>query len=238
MISIIIPTYNHARELDYCLDSIRNQDYQDFEIIVVDDGSVDHPEDVVKNYSNLQFYRQPNMGAPAARNKGFELAQGDEVIFLDADVVMRPDMLGRMHRQLSADTSISFVYSAFKIGRKTMRYVPFSVEKLRKFNYIHSSSLVRARDFPGWDESLKKFQDWDLWLTMIERGLHGVGVDEILFKIVNPGSGTMSQWLPRLAYVLPWPLLNYTPRAIAEYVQARKIILEKHGLLDREEEPH
>lgn len=230
MISIIIPTYNHAKELDYCLDSISNQTYQDFEIIVVDDGSVDNPEDVVKRYSNLQFVRQPNLGAPTARNKGFKMAKGEEVIFVDADVVLNRECLDRMHQVLESQPDISFVYSAFKIGKKKMKYIPFKIDTLKQFNYIHSTSLIRAKDFLGWDESLQKFQDWDLWLTMIINGKKGEGIDEVLFKIINPGKGTMSQWLPKFVYKLPWPIVGWLPKAVERYYKAREVIKEKHNL--------
>lgn len=230
MISIIIPTYNHAEELDYCLDSIRNQTYQNFEIIVVDDGSVDNPEDVVRQYSNLEFIRQPNLGAAVARNRGFELARGEEVIFVDADAVLQPECLAKMHQVLKKDPAVSFIYSAFKVGTKKMRYVPFNPHALRQYNYIHTTSLIRSKDFPGWDESLKKFQDWDLWLTMVSQGKKGQGIDEVLFRIINPGKGTMSQWLPKIFYKLPWPIFGWQPKAVASYFTGREIIRRKHKL--------
>jgi len=230
MISIIIPTYNHAKELDYCLNSIRNQTYQDFEIIVVDDGSIDSPEDVVKHHSNLQFIKQPNLGAQVARNKGFELARGEEVIFVDADVVMGRKCLAKMHLILKDSPEVSFVYCAFKIGKKLMKYRPFNPATLKDYNYIHTTSLIRTKDFPGWDESLQKFQDWDLWLTIIKDGKKGEGIDEVLFEIINPGKGTMSQWLPKFVYKMPWPIFGWTPMAVANYFKAREVIRGKHKL--------
>ncbi len=230
MISIIIPTYNHARELELCLASIRAQTFQDFEIIVVDDGSVDNPEQVVRHYSNLIFIRQPNMGAAAARNRGFERAQGEYVIFVDADVVMKPTMLEKMHQVLTKHLDVSFVYSAFYIGAQKMRYVPFDPEKLKQFNYIHTTSLLRSKDFPGFDESLKRFQDWDLWLTLVEQGKKGMGIDEPLFKIINPGKGTMSVWLPKFVYKLPWPIFGFTPKSLQDYFAAKEIIRQKHNI--------
>jgi len=233
MISIIIPTYNHAPELRQCLASIQRQSFQDFEIIVVDDGSHDDPESVVRSYSNLKFFRQTNQGANVARNNGFTKASGEYVIFVDADVVLREDMLKKMHAILESQPEISFVYSAFKIGKKTMKYIPFNASLLAEFNYIHTTSLIRSSDFPGWDESIKKFQDWDVWLTMVLQHKKGIGINEVLFQIINPGAGTMSTWLPKFMYKIKWPVLGYTPLAIIRYNEAKLFIQKKHGLTDR-----
>ncbi len=231
MISVIIPTYNHANELRQCLASIKAQTFKDIEVVVVDDGSVDNPQLVVAELlPQAIFLRQENQGAAAARNRGFEQSQGEYVIFVDADVVMKPTMLEKMHQVLAEQPDISFVYSAFYIGKKRMKYIPFTPEKLKQFNYIHTTSLLRRNDFPGFDESLGKFQDWDLWLTLLEQGKKGAGIDEPLFKIINPGKGTMSVWLPKFVYKLPWPIFGFTPKVLQKYFSAREIIKRKHNL--------
>jgi hypothetical protein len=91
--------------------------------------------------------------------------------------------------------------------------------------YIHTSSLIRRADFPGFDETLKKFQDWDLWLSIAESGGKGVWIDKMLFSVA-PG-GSMSDWLPAIAY----RLLPFLP-AVKKYNKARLIIKKKHGLGD------
>jgi hypothetical protein len=87
-------------------------------------------------------------------------------------------------------------------------------------------SLIRRSDFPetGWDESIKKLQDWDLWLTMLEQGHVGLWINKILFR-VTPG-GTISSWLPAAAY----KLLPFLP-AVKKYKAAVKIVKAKHGLI-------
>ncbi len=231
MISIIIPTYNHAPELRLCLASIKNQSYQDFEIVVVDDGSIDNPESVARQYSNLQFVRQPNLGAPVARNKGFELARGEFVIFVDADVVLDRFCLEKMHKKLIENSGCSFVYSAFKIGSKKMKYIEYNKKELSKYNFIHTTSLIRREDFSRFDINLKRFQDWDLWLTMMKDGKIGIGINECLFKVIHPGQGTISTWLPKFIYKFPWPIMNYIPLAVKKYYYSRDIIRKKHSLM-------
>jgi len=88
--------------------------------------------------------------------------------------------------------------------------------------YIHTTSLIRKKHFPGFDKKLKRFQDWDLWLTMLDRGYKGKFIPEILFQ-VKPG-GTMSKWLPKGVYKLPFL------KQVQKYKEAEKIIKAKHKL--------
>jgi hypothetical protein len=101
----------------------------------------------------------------------------------------------------------------------------FSAEKLTKMPYIHTMALIKRKDFPatGWDESIKKLQDWDLWLTMLEQGKIGYWVHQVLFTVA-PG-GIYSSWLPSAAY----KLLPFLP-AVKKYQAAVKIIKTKHGI--------
>ncbi|MFA5020706.1 MAG: glycosyltransferase family A protein [Patescibacteria group bacterium] len=226
MISIIIPAYNAAKTIQRCLDGVFNQTYRDFEVIVVNDGSTD---DLLLALSNcrrkLTILNQENKGAPAARNYGFKFSQDDYVLFLDADIVMKPTMLEKMLAALTADESADFAYSSFRWGWKRFKLWPFDFEKLKKMPYIHTSSLIRRGAFPGFDEKLKKFQDWDLFLTMTKKGGKGVWLDEVLFKALT--GGTMSTWLPKFIYKLPWLKLRGKDR----YEQAAAIIRKKHNLI-------
>ncbi len=229
MISIIIPTFNHKKLLPHCLNSIRQQTYKDYEIIVVDDGSNYDVKKILKNYPEVIFYQQKHQGAPAARNKGFSLSQGEFIIFTDDDVVMRPNMLILMYKKLLANPEVSYVYSSYKLGWKLIRSLSFDEEKLKEINYINTTSLMRRSDFPGWDESLKKFQDWDLWLTLLAKGKKGINLPQVCYQIIKPNAGHMSTWLPKFFYDLPWPILGYTPKVIQNYQVAKKIIFQKHS---------
>ena len=110
-----------------------------------------------------------------------------------------------------------------------MKAEKFNPDKLRKENYIMTASLIRRNDFPYFDKELKRFQDWDLWLTMLEHGHIGVWVPAVLFRVVNT-RGTMSTWLPSFVYKLPkW--LGIQPKAVARYNEAVARIKEKHKLV-------
>lgn len=232
MISIIIPVYNQAAKLIKTLDSISKQSYQDYEVIIVNDGSSDNVENLCADYlKKLQtsdhylFLNQENKGAPAARNRGEQEAKGDYLLFCDADAILHPQALEYMRSYLEANPSASYAYSSFLWGKKLFKLTDFDSEKLKRQPYIHTMSLIKRVDYPagGWDESIKKFQDWDLWLTMLEAGKIGVFVPQILFTVA-PG-GTISSWLPSFAYKL-FPFLP----AVKKYNKAMKIIKDKHGL--------
>jgi len=232
MISIIIPVYNQASKLIKTLASINGQSYKDFEVIIVNDGSTDGVEILCGRYMQrlnspnyYLFINQSNQGAPAARNRGYQEAKGDYIFFCDADAILHPQALEILLAYLEANPSVSYAYSSFMWGKKLFKLSDFDPDKLRKMPYIHTMSLIRRTDYPaqGWDKNIKKLQDWDLWLTMLEEGKIGVYVPQVLFT-VTPG-GTISSWLPALAYKY-FPFLG----AVKKYNKAVKIIKEKHGL--------
>ncbi len=230
MISVIIPNFNKPENLKKCLQSVQEQTFSDLEVIVVDDGSRDIEviKAVIEQFRVDKFIQQVNQGAPKARNAGFDVSSGEYVIFLDNDVVMAPDMLDKMYSAIQS-SQVDFVYSSFQYGWKIIKSLEFSIDALRKINYIHTSSLVRRSSFPRFDESLEKFQDWDLWLTIVAQGGVGKNIDDKLFKIIDT-NGTMSTWWPAFVYKLPWPVFGFTPKSIKKYFQALDIIKEKHNL--------
>jgi len=196
LVSIIIPVYNRRKAFTSALVSVYKQTYRPIEVIVVDDGST---EDIFSVVDKLKmknsevstiYHRQENQGAPVARNKGFELSHGEYVIFWDADVLGDNKMLEKMYLALLNSPNSSFAYSSYNFGKKIILTKDFDVEELKKNNYIHSTSLIRRKDVIKWDENLKRFQDWDLWLGMVEQGKIGVRVRENLFMMI-PGR-TMS----------------------------------------------
>jgi len=232
MISIIIPVYNQGKKLIATLASIDKQTYRDFEVIIVNDGSKDGVEKTFADYyqglktaNHYLFINQNNQGAPAARQRGFKEARGEYLFFCDSDAVLNPDALEVMVYALANSPQVSYVFSSFRWGKKLFKVGEFDPDKLRRMPYIHTMSLIRRADFPasGWDKSIKKFQDWDLWLTMLEQGKVGLLVPQVLFT-VSPG-GTISSWLPSFAY----KYLPFLP-AVKKYNAALKIIKNKHNL--------
>jgi glycosyltransferase involved in cell wall biosynthesis len=228
-VSVIIPVYNHASELSKTLESIFSQTFQDLEVIVVNDGSTDDVASVLfgwqVNRQNLKIVNQANLGAPSARNRGFKESVGRYVIFWDADLTTKPEMLEKMIKVLDEKTEIDFVYSAFNFGWKKFACGSFDANRLKKDNYIHTSSLLRREKFTGFDETLKKFQDWDLWLTLVEKGSRGYWLNEYLFR-VQPRYKGYSSWLPAFIYRFSWLPLP----VLKKYNHWKKIVQNKHKI--------
>ncbi len=237
MISIIIPTYQHGNTILKTLKSIFNQTEQNFEVIIVNDGSTDDTKKKLeiaqkKWPGKIKVINQERKGANSARNRGYQESKGDFLFFCDADVELRKDCLEKMIKTLKENPSASYVYSSFKFGWKIFPSFDFDPERLKKMPYISMMSLIRREHFPGFDENIKKFQDWDLWLTMLEKGYYGVRIPEILF-VVKPRKIGISTWLPSFLYHLPWhifPFKFFKPKTIQKYEEAMKIIKEKHKL--------
>lgn len=229
MISIIIPVYNQAEKLKSCLHSIIGQTYINYEIIVVNDGSTDNFTEIIGPYQKelglkMEVINQENRGAAAARNRGARKAKGEFIIFCDADIIMLTHgMLRIMREALRANPQASYVYSSFKWGWKTFKSYPFSPELLKKRPYIHTTSLIKREHFPGFDENVKRLQDWDLWLSMLNKGYNGAWINRVLFKVRS--GGTMSSWLPSFSYT--W--LPFLPK-VKKYKAAVEIIRQKHRL--------
>jgi len=255
LISVIIPVYNHAHTIKRCLDGIFAQTYKPTEIIIVNDGSTDnfssviatchpssncHPELVS---GSLSVITQPNHGAASARNRGFAESKGDYVIFWDADTIAKPDMLEKMYKALQDHPEASYSYSQFKFGWKKIKSHAFDANLLKKLNYIDTTSLIRrsalchpeaANCHPElvsgspsgpFDASLHRFQDWDLFLTLLEQNKNGIFIPEVLFKKTVGTRQGISSWLPSFVYKF------FNLKKVQKYNEAKQIILKKHNLI-------
>lgn len=235
LISVVIPVFNHAHTLEKCLISIAQQScVKDLELVVVNDGSTDSFQETLKDILNKYpgimalkpiVINQPNLGAPAARNRGFKEIHGEYVIFVDADTVCCPNMIETMKMVLEKNKQASYTYSQFRFGWKKMKSHVFDTDLLKRTNYIDVTSLIRTKDFIPFDESIKRFQDWDLWISMLEQRKIGVFIPQILYKKIVHGRKGISSWLPSWFYKIPWKI-----KKVIEYEQAKEIISTKHDL--------
>ncbi|MBU4331540.1 glycosyltransferase family 2 protein [Patescibacteria group bacterium] len=227
---------------------VQGQTYKNLEVIVVNDGSTDETMEVLKEYKlgsdgsldpsrevgsrdpthPVKVIHQQNQGAPAARNRGFKESKGEYLLFVDADVYLKPSCIQKMYQTLQKYPEAAYAYSSFRWGWKKFKLWKFDAEKLKQMPYIHTCSLIRREAFPvsGWDKSLKRFQDWDLWLTMLESGHPGIWIPEVLFT-TSTKKNTISSWIPRFIYNhLSW----LDKKRVDAYNKAKGIIFKKHGL--------
>ncbi len=191
-ISVVIPCYNHGRYLDEAGDSVLAQSFQDFEILIVNDGSTD-PETVAL----LQDYRRPrvrvihseNRGLPAARNLGIEQSASPYVCALDADDLLEPAYFEKAVEVLDADSSVTFVSHWLRtFGDQEWEWTPERCDllSLLDMNTVNGAALVRREAVLAvglFDETMREgCEDWDLWISLVERGYRGVILPEFLFR--------------------------------------------------------
>ena len=94
LVSVIIPTYNREKFVTLAIDSVINQTFKDYELIVIDDGSTDNTKNVLKQYNaKIHYIYQNNSGVSAARNAGIKVARGEWLAFLDSDDEWMPEYL-------------------------------------------------------------------------------------------------------------------------------------------------
>ncbi|MBU0963646.1 glycosyltransferase family 2 protein [Patescibacteria group bacterium] len=183
LISIIIPCFNAEKTLANTLAQIYNQTYRNIEIIAVNDGSIDTTSHILNQHKDkIKIFKQEHRGASAARNLGFKHSHGEFVLFCDADVIMDKQMINKMIDKLLRNPGKAYCYSNFKFGLHSFDLFPFDGKRLIKENYISTMSLIRRSKFIGFDESLKRFQDWDLWKRMLAKGDEGIWYPERLFE--------------------------------------------------------
>ena len=105
-ISIIIPIYKVEKYLRECLESIKTQNFQDYEVLMINDGSPDNSEVICKEFAagdaRFKYIRQENQGVSAARNKGLSQARGKYVYFMDPDDTFSPDFLEALYNEAEA----------------------------------------------------------------------------------------------------------------------------------------
>ena len=148
MITVVIPLYNKKESIATALNSILAQTCQDFEVVVVDDGSTDESAAVVERYadSRIRLIRQANAGVSAARNKGIEEANGEYVAFLDADDQWMPEFLAEiveLQKEFPEYRAQATSYVINTRGEKssiTLRKIPFQGERGVLTNYFEVAS--------------------------------------------------------------------------------------------------
>jgi glycosyltransferase involved in cell wall biosynthesis len=141
MVSVVIPTYNRSKFLPAAIESVLAQDFRDFELVVVDDGSDDNTIDIVRCYGDkIKYIYQDNQGVSAARNRGMCAAIGDIIAFLDSDDEWLPAYLSDVATALTGDAGLVAVYTnAWRVGFPDQYKTTFEVKGM--------SSVFRGAHF-------------------------------------------------------------------------------------------
>ena len=199
LVSVIIPTYNRAHLIGETLDSVVAQTYQNWECIVVDDGSSDHTDKVLGAYAKRDFrfkyYHRPAIklkGANTCRNIGLNKAEGDYIVFFDSDDLMIPDHIQvKLEPLLQSDYDFSITKTKYYNVEDTSleRYYRFDRFELTAFNYIVQninwltcdicleSKLAKSISF---NEKMKSGQEYNYFSKLVLKSLNAKFIDKTI----------------------------------------------------------
>ena len=180
LVSVIIPTYNRAWALAEAIDSVLAQNYNNFELIVIDDGSTDNTSDLIDGYSGeLTLIRQENAGVSAARNRGIESSRGDFIAFLDSDDTWLPQKLSRQvdfwgsyPEALICQTQEIWIRNNTRVNPRSCHKKPSGMifEPSLDLCLVSPSAVMMKKDLFDkvglFDEGLPACEDYDLWLRV------------------------------------------------------------------------
>lgn len=200
MISVIIPVYNRTALLPQTIESVLGQRFQDWELVIVDDGSAEDVLAVVRQYDDhrISYLRQDNQGNAVARNTGIKQSRGEYVICLDSDDLWHHEMLGLAVSRLAAEPAHDVIYTRFRLidalGNLLDRLPgpePLSGDLLEPILMGHpilpSSALTRRESFERWGPYTPGFDDWEMWLRWAAGGCQFYCLEEpLLYYRVHP----------------------------------------------------
>ncbi|WP_417337341.1 glycosyltransferase family 2 protein [Halobacteriovorax marinus] len=184
-VSIVMPAFNCSKLISLSIESVQSQSYENWELIIVDDGSSDNLKAVVEKYlkdSRVKYFFQLNGGVASARNTGISKATGDYIAFLDSDDLWPEDKLSKYIEVFNSctDPNIGLIYSRYYCFHddpstfvKAVEYPRFCKSdywSLIVLNYIATLTVMVKREvflnIGNFDESLFGTEDWDLWIRI------------------------------------------------------------------------
>lgn len=183
-ISVVIPAFNAEKTIKETVESVLNQTFRDFEVIIVNDGSTDKTLNILSQFSDyrVRVFSQENSGPQKSRNLGIEKSVGEYITFLDADDLWKPDKLELQLQMFKQYPESSVVYSWTNVideENQVSRRGGYFKRRGNVFldllliNFIESGSnpLIRSeviKRVGGFDEEIVAGQDWDMWLSLAE----------------------------------------------------------------------
>lgn len=187
IVSVIIPVYNKREYINETMNSVLNQDFNIFEIIVVDDGSTDESLEVIKENKDprLRVFSQSNSGVERARNFGFSQSSGSFIVFLDADDLMRNSRLSKQLELFEAEEELVLVGTWANVIDQSGKIIgsicpptsnaAIQLGHLFRNQFVNSSVMVRRSAITNgmiFDEVRgKRFaEDFDLWNRVLKKG--------------------------------------------------------------------
>ena len=196
LVSIITPVYNYERYIAEAIESVLAQTYPNWEMIIVDDRSTDHSQEIVKEYTQkdrrIKLIGLPeNLGAAMARNRALEHAKGRYIAFLDSDDIWDESKLEKQIAFMQKSSSpISYTsYELINENGERLNHVIHSVKKLHLNDYLKNTIIGFSTAIIDIEQTgsisfmdIKTRSDTQLWITLLKKGFIAYGLDEVLVK--------------------------------------------------------
>ena len=180
-VSVIIPTYNSAQYLTAAIESVLQQTFKDFEVLVIDDGSTDNTSEIIKEFGDsVRYIYQENQGVSVARNTGIKNSKVKYVAFLDADDVWMPTKLEKQITAIKENPTSKACYTEYISVSSDMK--PQELRRMRCEDDILSNLLLRGNvigppssvlverelieELGGFDSNLSLSADWEMWIRL------------------------------------------------------------------------
>lgn len=192
-LSIIIPCYNSEKTLEETLESVLVQDFQEWEAIIINDGSPGNAEEIAKKWINrdsrFKYLKKENGGLASARNLGIKKSIGDYILPLDSDNKIRKTFCKKAIEIFENKENVGVVYGDAKyFGEKTglWKVGSFDINRLLYSNYIDACAVVRKKVYHSvgfYDDKLpyQGHEDWEFWLKMVSSKIIFFYLEEITF---------------------------------------------------------
>lgn len=252
-VSVVIPSYNCVKYLPSAIDSVLEQTYKDFEIVVIDDGSTDNTREVVEKYTRkysekVKYFYQSNKGPGSTRNRGIREAKGNYIAFLDSDDYFLPEFLEKclvylkkhnwdfitprcLYRKVPDSRN---KYKLVKIVRDALPESPRELYKYLIQKHVSAQTMLVHR------ECFKRVQycsdytyaeDWDMWLKLVEAGFRpGLVLEDkpLWVYLVRKGSLWNSSSSEKKKWMGDYIVLKrHKKAAFARDLSLRKVYAEK-----------
>jgi glycosyltransferase involved in cell wall biosynthesis len=219
LVSVVIPCYNYGRYVEEAIDSVLAQTWQDFEIIVVDDGSND-PEAIriLKQLrkQKVKIIHQPSRKLPATRNRGIKVAKGKYICCFDADDKIAPTYLEKCVYRL--ETEVLDICGSwqqnFENDNSILQPEQFSLKTLLESNCMINAALFRRslwRKIGGYDKRVTcGYEDWEFWIRMAAAGARATVIPEPLFFCRKHGRSLFDATLGEQDDIVQWIRSKHT----------------------------
>lgn len=200
LVSVIVPTYNSSQFLDACLQSIKDQTYQNIELIVVDNNSTDNTKDIARKYTDKVFNKGPERSAQ--RNYGVKKSKGDYVLIIDSDMELTKDVVKACAEKISSNNELkgiiipeeSFGEGFWAQCKKLERSFYVGVDWMEAARFFDKKTYL---DVGGYNEDMVSGEDWDLSQRVESQGR----IDRIdKYILHNEGRLKLSRTLKKKYY--------------------------------------